>query len=333
MVAMVGGFIVVGGLNPASLMMGGMMLMMTVGMVGSGRAGGPSKAQLATDRNDYLAYLDGLREDIDDVRTAQRAASSLTHPAPSALWSLAGGRRMWERRHHDADFTEVRIASGPQELASPLRPPQSGPINEVDPISAVALSQLVRTHAVVDDLPIAIQLGGFPVVDVGGDQEAARAMARAVVCQLATFHGPDGLLVAAAVDSAGRAEWDWLKWLPHNHHPRAHRQPRPGADGRRHPRRGRRAARRRAVDAGAVRLQGARSTPTSRTSSSSSTAARSPSTTDRSSTQAWSASPSWTSRRSSVARPPAPGCGSSRARAGSASARTARSTGSAPPTR
>ncbi len=220
MVAMVGGFIVVGGLNPASLMMGGMMLMMTVGMVGSGRAGGPNKAQLAADRNDYLAYLAGLREDIDDVRAAQRAASSWTHPQPSALWSAAGGRRMWERRHHDPDFTEVRIASGPQELASPLRPPQSGPINEVDPISAVALSQLVRTHAVVDDLPLALQLGGFPVVDLGGDQEAARALARAVVCQLATFHGPDGLLVAAAVDSAGRAEWDWLKWLPHNHHPR-----------------------------------------------------------------------------------------------------------------
>ena len=218
MIAMVAGFVVMGGLNAASLMMGGMMLMMTVGMVGTSRGGGPDKAQLATDRNDYLAYLASLRTEIDEVRDAQREALSFTHPAPAALWSLAGGRRMWERRHHDVDFTEVRIASGPLELASPLRPPQSGPINEVDPICAVALSQLVRAHATVEDLPIAIQLQAFPVVELGGDPDLARALARAVVCQLAAFHGPDVLRIAAVVDAAGRARWDWLKWLPHAQH-------------------------------------------------------------------------------------------------------------------
>jgi S-DNA-T family DNA segregation ATPase FtsK/SpoIIIE len=219
MIAMVGGFIVVGGLNSASLMMGGMMLVMTIGMVGTTRGGGPAKAQLATDRNDYLSYLASLRAEIQQVREAQREALAFTHPTPSALWSLAGGRRMWERRHHDEDFTEVRVATGPLELASPLRPPQSGPINEVDPICAVALSQLVRAHSTVEGLPIAIQLQAFPVVEFGGDRETARALARAAVCQLATFHGPDALRVAAVVDPAGRAQWDWLKWLPHTQHP------------------------------------------------------------------------------------------------------------------
>ncbi|MGB2699142.1 MAG: type VII secretion protein EccCa [Candidatus Phosphoribacter baldrii] len=219
MILMVVGFIVVGGLNTASLMMGAMMLMMTVGMIGSGRSGGPSKAQLATDRNDYLRYLATLREEIAKVRDDQRSALTWVHPTPSSLWSLVGGRRMWERRHTDDDFVEVRLGAGPKELASPLRPPQTGPINEIDPICAVAMDQLLRTHANVDELPISVRLDVVHVLDVRGDRQQGRAMVRAAICQLATFHGHDALVVAAVVDPAGREEWDWLKWLPHNHHP------------------------------------------------------------------------------------------------------------------
>ncbi len=219
MVLMVGGFIVVGGVNPASLMMGAMMLMMTVGMLVGQTGRGPDKAQLARDRTDYLTYLARVRTDIARVRDAQRVAQSWVHPVPPVLPSFAGGRRMWERRPTDEDFTEARVATGPQELATPLRAPQSGPINEVDPICAVALSQLVKTHAAVEDLPIALRLASFPVIEIGGDPETARALVRAIVGQLATFHGPDGLLITAVVDGPGRARWDWLKWLPHTLHP------------------------------------------------------------------------------------------------------------------
>jgi S-DNA-T family DNA segregation ATPase FtsK/SpoIIIE len=218
MILMVVGFIAVGGLTTASLMMGAMMLMMTVGMVGSSRAGGPSKEQLATDRNDYLRYLDTLREEIAQVRDTQRSALTWVHPTPTSLWSLVGGRRMWERRHDDDDFVEVRLGAGPMELASPLRPPQTGPINEIDPICAVAMDQLLRTHQVVDDLPISVRLDLVHVLDISGDRDQARAMVRAAVCQLATFHGHDCLVIAAVVDPAGRQQWDWLKWLPHNQH-------------------------------------------------------------------------------------------------------------------
>lgn len=219
MVLMVGGFIVVGGLNPASLMMGSMMLMMTVGMLVGQTGRGPGKAQLARDRDDYLTYLAGVREDIAQVRQDQRAAQSWIHPVPAVLASFAGGRRMWERRASDEDFTEVRVATGAQELATPLRPPQTGPIDQVDPICAVALSQLVKTHSAVQDLPIAVRLSTFPIIECGGESEGVYAAMRALVAQLATFHGPDSLLVAAVVDGPGRRRWDWLKWLPHNEHP------------------------------------------------------------------------------------------------------------------
>lgn len=219
MVLMVGGFIVIGGMNPASLMMGAMMLMMTVGMLGSNRPGGPGKAQLAADRRDYLTYLRDVREGVVATRQRQRAASTWRHPDPSVLLSFAGGRRMWERRQQDDDFTEARIGRGDQELVTPLRAPETGPIHEVDPISAVGLARLVRTHGIVEGEPVAIRLGSFPVIELSGDIEAARDLVRAMVAQLTTFHGPDGLLVAAAVDATSRSRWEYLKWLPHALHP------------------------------------------------------------------------------------------------------------------
>jgi S-DNA-T family DNA segregation ATPase FtsK/SpoIIIE len=39
-----------------------------------------------------------------------------------------------------------------------------------------------------------------------------------MVAQLATFHAPDDLVIAACVE-ARRHDWEWLKWLPHALHP------------------------------------------------------------------------------------------------------------------
>ncbi|WP_116115702.1 type VII secretion protein EccCa [Austwickia chelonae] len=219
MILMVVGFIVVGGVNTGSLMMGSMMLMMTLGMFASSLAQNKDKVQLNVDRHDYLAYLDLQRDRVERIRHAQWTALMWSHPHPDLLWCYVGGRRMWERRLFDEDALVIRVGVGTQRLAQRLRTPQTGLVEELDPIGAVALRRFVRSHSLVQDLPIAVRLRSFPAVTIAGEQEDARALARAMILQLATFHGPDSLVVAAAVDGSGRAAWDWLKWLPHNQHP------------------------------------------------------------------------------------------------------------------
>ncbi|HSK61685.1 MAG TPA: type VII secretion protein EccCb, partial [Actinomycetospora sp.] len=54
----------------------------------------------------------------------------------------------------------------------------------------------------------------------GGDTAARRGLARALVAQLVTAHGPDDLVVAVAATGPARAAWEWVKWLPHVAHPR-----------------------------------------------------------------------------------------------------------------
>ncbi|MFF4168854.1 type VII secretion protein EccCa [Streptomyces sp. NPDC001744] len=52
----------------------------------------------------------------------------------------------------------------------------------------------------------------------GGEGERSRALLRALVAQLAAFHAPEELNVALCVSDERRADWEWLKWLPHAQH-------------------------------------------------------------------------------------------------------------------
>lgn len=209
------------GRSPVTLLFPAMMLFSMVGMfAGGGRSGGQRKAEMNEDRKDYLRYLGQMREGARQAAQEQRAALEWNHPDPAALWSLAGSRRMWERRGGDQDFGHLRVGRGSQRLATRLVPPQTGPVDELEPITTVALRRFVRAHAIVPGLPVSVSLRGFAAVGVSGDHDVARALVRAMVGQLVTFHSPDDVLLA--VVTAGRAKqgWEWAKWLPHVQHPR-----------------------------------------------------------------------------------------------------------------
>ncbi|MDQ4104841.1 MAG: type VII secretion protein EccCa, partial [Actinomycetota bacterium] len=205
--------------NPLFLMFPIMMVVSTVGMfIGNGR-GGQAKAEMNEDRKDYLRYLGQMRERAREAAQEQRAALEWNHPDPAALWSIASSRRMWERRSGDPDFCHVRICRGSQRLATRLVPPQTGPVDELEPITTLALRQFVRAHSIVPELPIAISVRGFAAIGISGDAALARGLARSMVTQLATFHSPDDLLIAVVTAGRAKADWEWAKWLPHVQHP------------------------------------------------------------------------------------------------------------------
>ena len=220
-VVMIGGmvgFIVISGGGTSSMLMGGMMAMSMIGMLmnGTGRQG-KSPAAVDEERKDYLRYLSTMRGVVRTTAASQRAAQLWAHPDPEALMGIARSRRLWERRRSDADFCQVRIGRGTQRLATRLVPPQTGPVEELEPVSALALRRLVRAHAAVPDLPIAVELRSFPVVALGG--EDPRALARAILTQACTLHTPEDLVVAVVSAGPERGHWEWTKWLPHAQHP------------------------------------------------------------------------------------------------------------------
>ncbi|MCT2587408.1 type VII secretion protein EccCa [Actinophytocola gossypii] len=207
------------GRSPMTLLFPMMMMFSMVGMMGQNRGGGQKKAEMNEDRKDYLRYLGQMRDRAREASLDQRAALEWVHPDPQALWSIATSRRMWERRQSDPDFCHLRAGRGSQRLATRLVPPQTGPVDELEPIATLALRRFVRAHSIVPELPIQVAVRGFAAVGLTGEKELTRGLARALIAQLVTFHTPDDVLIAVVTSGRAKEEWEWAKWLPHTQHP------------------------------------------------------------------------------------------------------------------
>ncbi len=205
--------------NPMSMMFPMMMVFSMVGMFAGQGGKGQKAAEANEDRKDYLRYLDQVRKDVDETASQQRQAVEWSHPEPGLVWMLAGTSRMWERRPGDKDFCHARIGLGGQRLATRLVSPETGPVEELEPIAAVSLRRFVRTHSTVPDLPTAIAVKGFATIQLNGDRAQARDMTRAMLLQLCMFQAPDQVLVAVVRGTDTAPEWEWTKWLPHTQHP------------------------------------------------------------------------------------------------------------------
>ncbi|MDQ2797393.1 MAG: type VII secretion protein EccCa, partial [Actinomycetota bacterium] len=203
--------------SPITYLASGMMALSMVGMAfgGMGRGAGEKRRRLDGDRRDYQRYLEQVRRRVRRAAEQQRAASLWRHPDPDTLWCIAVGSRLWERRSGDQDFLQIRVARGPQRLAVNLVPPETKPIEDLEPISSAALRRFVRTHGSVTDLPAALAFSAFGRIRITGPPVISRGLVRAMIAQLTSFHSPDDVMIAVCADGAAAAQWDWIKWLPH----------------------------------------------------------------------------------------------------------------------
>ncbi|WP_405953305.1 type VII secretion protein EccCa [Streptomyces prunicolor] len=199
----------------------GMMVMaagaMMIGQVM--RKAGDRKQRLRGERRDYLRYLAQSRRTVQRAVIEQQLALAWRHPEPRVLRTMVRTTRLWERRVKDEDFGEVRIAVGDQQLAMRLTPVSSKPVEDLEPLCAHALRRFIRAYSTVPGQPIALYLRSWSRVLVHGDHDSARGMLRAALAQLALFHPPEELWIAVCAADEVRAEWEWVKWLPHNQHP------------------------------------------------------------------------------------------------------------------
>ena len=208
--------------SPTTYMMSGMMgtSMITMGFSQLNRAGMDRKRRMRAERRDYLRYLAQQRKLAQDAAEQQRLAVTWDNPEPVALWSVAAGPRLWERRAAHEDFGRVRIGLGRRRAAFEVVPPQTKPVEDLEPLCAIALRRFVHTYQTVTGVPVTVGLRNFTSVEFTGEPEPGLDLLRAMIGQLATFHSPDELRIALLTDEEGLAEWDWLKWLPHTAHPR-----------------------------------------------------------------------------------------------------------------
>jgi S-DNA-T family DNA segregation ATPase FtsK/SpoIIIE len=178
---------------------------------------GPRR-RLREQRERYLDYLEDLRVTLRTIIAAQCSGAAFRHPAPDLLPDAARlPARRWERRAGDPDFLRVRIGQGTVPLARPLSLTvgHADPLVAYDPVCLGLAQQLVTRYGTVTDQPFVVDLSRVGTLSIVGDRAAGRAVARALLAQLVTFHSPEDLRVAVVRHPQLGDLWDSVKWLPH----------------------------------------------------------------------------------------------------------------------
>jgi DNA segregation ATPase FtsK/SpoIIIE, S-DNA-T family len=199
---------------------------MAFGMVGMMfgqviRGKGDRKLKLNGQRRDYLRYLGQIRRKARRAADEQRQAMEYSGPAPRTLTSLlaAGSERIWLRSPADGNFGCVRFATGTQAASVRLVPPDTKPIEDLDPLCAGALRRFIRAQGQVPGLPVEVSLRSVTRIVPTGDLGAVRALARSMIAQIAVMHSPADVRISVCASADRIRHWEWIKWLPHNMHP------------------------------------------------------------------------------------------------------------------
>ncbi|MGE2832422.1 type VII secretion protein EccCb [Mycobacterium sp. SMC-4] len=195
---------------PMGLFFPAMMVFSVLGsLVYSVRAGGRG-GELNERRAEYLRYLAGVERAVMAAADEQHRRLHLTHPDPGALWTMHDRIRSSE----DDEFFCVRIGIGARPAEVVIVAPTLPDDDAADPVTSTAARRLVRAYALVDAVPVTVDLSAVREIRVSGDLEACRALVRAVVCQIAVHHHPGVVGVAICAGCDQGPYWEWVKWFP-----------------------------------------------------------------------------------------------------------------------
>jgi S-DNA-T family DNA segregation ATPase FtsK/SpoIIIE len=164
---------------------------------------------------DHLAAL-GLAL---DERHAAAALSARAVPALAEALAAADRRSegLWQRRPDGGDAWVVALGLADLPWTAPLAQPDAAPAD---------VRELAARHPVLPGATVPFALRPGTVLGVAGPVEATAAVARSLVLQLVTWHGPADLRVV--VGTAVPDAWAWVAWLPHAADPEGG-EPRVGA--------------------------------------------------------------------------------------------------------
>ena len=158
----------------------------------------------ARQQAEYREHKARVEHDAAEAADAERLRRRRDCPDPATVLSIASGprRRLWERRRTDPDYLLLRLGTADLPSAVELTDP-------------TADEHRRRLHWLIPDAPVTALLPERAVVGVAGPGEVPRAVGRWLVAQVAALHSPQDVQVCVLTGTAGRDEWEWVRWLPH----------------------------------------------------------------------------------------------------------------------
>ncbi|MFJ7334553.1 type VII secretion protein EccCa [Streptomyces sp. NPDC101116] len=167
-------------------------------------------------RERYLEYLEGLREELGAEERGRRQTARELNPPPAALYDLVRDpARLWERRRQDPDFLYPRLGTGdvPAHDLTIAQNSTGGVLTPPDPFMLNEARALQGRFGTATAFPLTVPLDRAGNVSIIGDREGVLRVARALLLQTVVTHAPDD--VAVALGTGDEPKWAWTKWLPH----------------------------------------------------------------------------------------------------------------------
>ena len=162
----------------------------------------------------FTASVAAMRETISRSHAVERAVR-LTE-APSVADTVDAVRRfgglLWTHRPEHRAFLSVRLGVGRGVSRTQIDDLGS---NDTLPEFWGELEKLQAECAHIDGVPVVAHLRMSGAMGIAGPAEAADAVGRGILVQLAALHSPAELVLAAITSPRSRTSWEWLEWLPH----------------------------------------------------------------------------------------------------------------------
>ena len=162
-----------------------------------------------TRKSEYDAALAAAQARLATLLAQETQERRSTCPDAAEVLLTATGprRRLWERRRSDDDALLLRVglADAPAQVTVKQAPGAEGDSGP--------------GPSTVRSVPVTVPLGEVGVLGVAGPRQRTRATARWCLAQVAVLHSPRDVGVVLLVDGGtgaeARAEWEWVRWLPH----------------------------------------------------------------------------------------------------------------------
>ncbi len=155
-------------------------------------------------------------------REEQRRRSLVPDLEEVTRRATAASVRVWERRTGDLDsfLCGVGAATIPFEPRRNVVEAGSGRRASTSDATTKAADAMLAASPALADVPMELSLGAGSVVGLVGPSNLTRAVARSLVVQTTTHHGPADLTLMVQCESEPvRRPWDWCRWLPHTADP------------------------------------------------------------------------------------------------------------------
>jgi S-DNA-T family DNA segregation ATPase FtsK/SpoIIIE len=160
----------------------------------------------------YTKLITETKEILRQRADEQHLIAAICDPEPGHLEGrVREHNRLWERRPEDVDFLSVRVGVGKLPLVGELTLPADDPLNPLTPL----LLKLKDEFQFVSDIPCTVSLTKVKALGISGVRQDVVAVARSMLCQLATAHSPEEVRILGIYPASQQQDWEWLRDLPH----------------------------------------------------------------------------------------------------------------------